>query len=370
MINNVPAPTKWARLLPNGTVTSMGRLKEDDESFWWGFEIDWDLETPFTISQRIGSVPPVITSQLGKSKEFMNGVIDDGKDIYSTGFDADKIILQAREIARVNSIMQLRVVPGEPLDAIGEAILKDLAIFVRQINAENGVAILLAFAPDMNAMVWAPSYQMAYGAGRLMPFDNDTLTALDTNQNGFVDQNDDAYGPYYPGDDFVDWVGLSVFNIQSDPKTLQYIAPPADYLSTALQGDIANPHTNFYSRFSASTAKPMMLSATGAGFKTNGTISDSSDTREELSIKRAWWSQILKQTTSYKSIFPNLRLVSNVEAQRDFVLSDGSVTRVDYAWTMSYEVRNSFLKDSNKSKVRWGGSTISVNCRGEVDIVD
>ena len=34
--------------------------------------------------------------------------------------------------------------------------------------------------------------------------------AMDTNGDGAVDNLDDPYEPYYPGDTSVDWVGMSV----------------------------------------------------------------------------------------------------------------------------------------------------------------
>ena len=33
---------------------------------------------------------------------------------------------------------------------------------------------------------------------------------MDTNGDGVVDNLDDPYLPYYPGDAYVDWVGMSV----------------------------------------------------------------------------------------------------------------------------------------------------------------
>ena len=38
------------------------------------------------------------------------------------------------------------------------------------------------------------------------PFDR----ALDTNGNGRLDNEDDPYSPYYPGDAWVDWVFIKV----------------------------------------------------------------------------------------------------------------------------------------------------------------
>lgn len=36
------------------------------------------------------------------------------------------------------------------------------------------------------------------------------ITALDTNRNGILDADDDSLLPYWPGDDVVDWSGLSL----------------------------------------------------------------------------------------------------------------------------------------------------------------
>ncbi len=35
---------------------------------------------------------------------------------------------------------------------------------------------------------------------------------LDTNGDGKLDMSDDMYTPYYPGDEWVDWVGMSIFH--------------------------------------------------------------------------------------------------------------------------------------------------------------
>jgi hypothetical protein len=35
--------------------------------------------------------------------------------------------------------------------------------------------------------------------------------ALDTNGNGQLDGGDDPYSPWYPGDDQVDWIGISLY---------------------------------------------------------------------------------------------------------------------------------------------------------------
>ena len=63
-------------------------------------------------------------------------------------------------------------------------------------------------------MVWAPNTGLGYPYGS--SFANLGTTAadrllLDTNRDNVLSELDDPYLPYYPGDDFVDWVGLSSY---------------------------------------------------------------------------------------------------------------------------------------------------------------
>ena len=63
------------------------------------------------------------------------------------------------------------------------------------------------------ALIWAPNSGNGYPFLRApcCPIANTTdLRLMDTNNNGTVDGFDDPYTPYYPGDEWVDWVGFSV----------------------------------------------------------------------------------------------------------------------------------------------------------------
>jgi hypothetical protein len=59
-------------------------------------------------------------------------------------------------------------------------------------------------------MVWSPDISSGYPfQGK---FQNGTadFTAADTNKDGVVDSKDDGYGPYFPGEQYVEWIGLTV----------------------------------------------------------------------------------------------------------------------------------------------------------------
>ncbi|RKO89526.1 hypothetical protein BDK51DRAFT_9806, partial [Blyttiomyces helicus] len=60
-------------------------------------------------------------------------------------------------------------------------------------NAGNGVGYNGGITPDLATKIGTAEYN-----------------ALDTNGDGEINLLDNPYAPYYPGDEYVDWVGLSV----------------------------------------------------------------------------------------------------------------------------------------------------------------
>jgi hypothetical protein len=67
----------------------------------------------------------------------------------------------------------------------------------------------------MTALVWSPNEASGYPypGGPYTPRSGDPeFTALDTNRNGQIDNGDDPFMPYWPGDEFVDWIGMSLYH--------------------------------------------------------------------------------------------------------------------------------------------------------------
>jgi hypothetical protein len=66
-----------------------------------------------------------------------------------------------------------------------------------------------------SAMMWAPNYAGGYpffgGQFGAQP-GTEAFRELDTDRDGALTTNDDPYGPYYPGDQYVDWVGISLYH--------------------------------------------------------------------------------------------------------------------------------------------------------------
>jgi hypothetical protein len=120
-------------------------------------------------------------------------------------------------------------------------------------------------------MVWSPAVGYDYpNIGGAPKLPDGVLPALDTSANGQVGPEDDPYGPYYPGDQFVDWVGISSnwLPVQEPPKARNG-PPPNGYFVGCVNGNpefLVNMNSegttnnlNFYARFAETLNKPMIL---------------------------------------------------------------------------------------------------------------
>jgi hypothetical protein len=156
------------------------------------------------------------------------------------------------------------------------------------------------------AFVWSPnfSYGYPYGSqtGRMLagPIPVDDLLLLDTNKDGKFDSNDDPYSPFYPGDEYVDWVGLSFYW-----KAVNAVPSYGMYALAANSG-------NFYNDYAVAKNKPMMVSEGGAVVYPHLVRPDSPS---ELAIKRAWWNQSITNL-QFLDQFPLIKLFSIFEFRK------------------------------------------------------
>lgn len=145
------------------------------------------------------------------------------------------------------------------------------------------------------------------------------FTALDTNRDGVLDNRDDPYLPYYPGDEYVDWVAISQY-WYPDENTGFNIVPPSDYFVTSitssgpsmsLQNSPRNgdPTRDFYNVFVNQRRKPMMIPETSAPF-----IDSETGPATDPQIKQAWWVQVLGPETVAR--FPRMKMVTQFEENK------------------------------------------------------
>ncbi|KAJ3027960.1 UNVERIFIED_CONTAM: hypothetical protein HDU68_002763 [Siphonaria sp. JEL0065] len=199
------------------------------------------------------------------------------------------------------------------------ALFRRVAGFVRQYT-------------NMTAMVWGPNigvnYPFSGGGETPTPTSGPDFLILDTNNDGQINSLDNPYTPFYPGDDVVDWVALSLY-FYPYPNCPNCAVPPTyfqDYLTgsgpnveSGLDPSLVTNMTtyqqihDFYQMFSTpeSHNKPMLLPETGSPFLPEYINRTDIAQSSEVDIKMAWWAQVL--STNTLSQYPNLIAAVNFE---------------------------------------------------------
>jgi hypothetical protein len=191
------------------------------------------------------------------------------------------------------------------------------------------------------AMAWTPNQGWGYPwpdhAYSITQTDPDFAT-LDTNGDGVLTESDDPYTPYYPGDDFVDWVGLCFYHWDNAAELGINEVPPPEKWSEA--NGIGGPIPNFHDVFAVGHDKPMMIAETAA-------LYDPADTKgggaSEANIKIAWIDQVYNLSDAsiptLADAFPMLKAIvwfSNITFE-----SEAGVM-VDWTLTSNQEVNDRY----------------------------
>jgi hypothetical protein len=143
-------------------------------------------------------------------------------------------------------------------------------------------------------LLWAPSYGAGYpfGTNRVAPGTAD-FAALDTDGDGILSGADDPYEPYYPGDDAVDWVGLTLYHWGFQWPWLENELPEANSFADRLTGNYVGGNgdersvPDFYAAYcEGARNKPLAIPETAALFNPHH------GGEQELAIKQAWWRQV------------------------------------------------------------------------------
>ncbi|RAX46211.1 OpgC domain-containing protein [Arthrobacter sp. AQ5-05] len=175
-------------------------------------------------------------------------------------------------------------------------------------------------------MVWSPTAANDY------PFRAPSTTApsggalgtLDTDGNGEWNLNDDPYAPYYPGDDVVDWVGLSAYHDETrDGPARNAVPAPGEF--KALLGDaepVGPPAAeDFYAAYASGKDKPLMVET--AAFYSPGIQGGP----VEAETKRLWWQQVLAAPGHGYDRIAAVVWNETIEQRQDGALNlDGRVT--------------------------------------------
>ncbi len=237
------------------------------------------------------------------------------------------------------------------MDKIRQQDIDDLASQLAEINHSLNVPVMLRWAHEMNgnwdtygqkpllyvktwrrihdavknktsmtAMLWSPNghncgYPWSNGPLITNPRDPE-LVALDTNKDGVINMADSPYMPYWPGAEYVEWVGLSTYHYgwqpSQSPATLGYndatnvLPEPNRFLNIITGRNICPATQPVWSIYDIADKydKPFGVPETAAVFYED-TINGPGP--GELAIKQAWWRQILTPTVFRQ--LPRLKLV-------------------------------------------------------------
>ncbi|KAJ3307696.1 hypothetical protein HDU76_004437 [Blyttiomyces sp. JEL0837] len=331
-----------------------------------------------------------------------------------TGPNITDQFLEQLQATGTDTLAFITIYPFQGLgDKVTDQQLSDLGARLNKI-ANSGRSIFLRYAPEMNAklteqcqiegnwfvygqnakvfkdsyrravtflrnalgpnaskvaFVWAPNsgnnYPFGNGAYAPDPTTPDgqaRLRDLDTNADNKFDPLDDPYSPYYPGDDVVDWVGLSVYHYGTDWPWIENVAPLPGKFEGYINGQ-QRPMWGtfpFYDMFCGKGSnvsagnKPFMIAESAATYHyafINPTAPNQPPTPimtdSRLTIKQTWWRQYLNTTLLSK--FPMLKAVSTFE-----FVKDEETTRRDFTmfgappngFNEDNDVMNAFIKDA------------------------
>ena len=322
---------------------------------WFGVNLDWSNDTPASYAERVGRRPAVVT-------QFAR--------IPLASTDVGHLEAAVTQLEATGAMLLLTLEPHAGLDAVDTAAVDNVAALLARYNA-RGVPVLLRFAHEMNgswypwsqqpaayvatfrrlaiavharahasAMLWAPNYGGGYPfkGGRFMArVGSQDHAALDTNDDGRLDDHDDPYAPYYPGDDVVDWVGMSLYHWGNRyPWGANAVPEPGKFaamLSGSYRGSIGDESEipDFHARYAQDRGKPLGI------FETAALYAPGRGGDAEMKVKSAWWRQVYSADTRRQ--FPELAMINWFEWDKHEVEIQA---RVDWGVSRTPALRQAF----------------------------
>jgi len=343
--------------VPEACTADVAQVVPDDGTLL-GVNLDWASETLEEHRTYLGHAPAVAV-------QF--------SDVPYDRATWEHTVSAVTQMKANGGVLLLTLEPHAGLAAMSDEVIATLAHDLREVN-QQGVAVVLRFAHEMNgswyawgqqptayvetfrrvaaavhdqapgtAMMWAPNYGGGYpftgGQFAALPGSAD-YAALDTDGDGTVTMSDDSYLPYFPGDDAVDWVGVSLYHwgnqrpwgnneVPEDGKFLAMLT--GTYVGTA-GDDAAVP--DFYTVYGVEHGHPVAVPETAAIY------TPSRGGAAELDIKRAWWRQVFSPETHER--FPQLKMVNWFEWDKYEIEIDDDV---DWRAAGAPDVRDAFVAD-------------------------
>ncbi len=303
------------------------------DGVYLGANLDWGSRTLAGYAAAAGHAPAVAVSFTGFPLS-----ADDGRDLDGA----------VDQLAAQGGLLLLTLEPHDGLAAVTDDVATDLAGRLDGYN-RRGVPVVVRFAHEMNgswyawgqqpvayveafrrvadavhdgapgsATMWAPNY----GGGH--PFTGGRYEAragtadaavLDTDGDGAVTAADDPYAPYWPGDDAVDWVGMSLYHWGSAHPWGENEVPEPGKFEAQLTGEYVGLAgddrglPDFHATYGEQHGKPVAIPETAALY------APGAGGAGELAVKQAWWRQV--HDPGLAGRLPRLAMVNWFEWDKD-----------------------------------------------------
>jgi len=333
---SAPPTSAVASTPPNPTASApqSPSLVPPDGRAWFGMNLDWANDTIPEVADRLGATPAVWV-------QFVRFPLGDGDRANLAGF--------FEQVGAARALGLVTLEPHDGLDAVTHEAAADLAALLDAAWATHQVPTFVRFAHEMNgswypwgqqpdayvqayrlvadavhsgapasAMVWAPNEGAGYpfngGAFEAAP-GSAARAALDTDGDGDLTAADDPYAPYWPGEDAVDWVGMSLYFWGLEYPWGENELAPAGRFAGQLTGRPTGAHEgeltipDFYATYAEGYDKPMAIIETAA-------LYDPADPgADEAAIKGAWFRQVFSAET--RDAFPRIGMINWFEWRKD-----------------------------------------------------
>jgi hypothetical protein len=349
---------------PSASARAIPQLVPAEGTAWFGMNLDWANDSVAEVSQRLGVMPSVWVI-------FVAFPLDDAGRTSLAGF--------VEQVAAVGGIGLVTLEPHAGLDAVTMDAAEEVARVLDDHWLASGTPTIVRFAHEMNgswypwgqqpdayvrafrtvasaihelapasAMAWAPNEGSGY------PFPVGTYASadvsLDTNGDGEISRADDPYAPYWPGDDAVDWVGMSLYHWGLAYPWGENELPAEGSFRALLTGDAIGGHEgqppipDFYATYADGHGKPMGI------FETAALYNPEADGRAEAELKSAWWRQVTDP--AIREDFPRLAMLNWFEWRKDEPEVGGIV---DWRLTADPELARDLIGSAPDGWLLFGG---------------
>ncbi|MDR6506848.1 OpgC domain-containing protein [Arthrobacter oryzae] len=323
-----------------------------------GGVLEWGEDDAAGFAGRLQATPAI----LGHDVSFP---IKGAEKAYLREFLAQSAASGAHALVTVN--------PTIPLAEVNAAAAADFAAQLGELAEGFPGKLLIRFAPDMNSSwvswgqqpgAYVPAYRAVAQAfepksnvlmvwqpfqSRDYPFTRNRsaaapgtpgFAALDTNSDGAWNGSDAPYAPYYPGDDVVDWAGLTALHDDTGGGAAVNTLPDDGELASLLAGTAKGAASgadgggtsdgggdaDFYESYAVQRDKPLLL-------QTAAYYSPSAGGPSEADIKARWWKQVLGEAAPGK-----LQRIAAVVWDEKTDVGDAGNTIIDWRLTRNTAV--------------------------------